>query len=142
MHYTERRYARIGAALDFGATDDSVLSHAIGIAKHSNASLCLFHIVEGVSGQLFGREADDEEARRDKERLERLAEEVRSHGIDVTVHLGFGSVPKQIVRLSTECGIDLLVMGGHRHRGLMDIIFGASISEVRHALAIPVLVVQ
>ncbi|MBI3789170.1 MAG: universal stress protein, partial [Ignavibacteriales bacterium] len=56
--------------------------------------------------------------------------------------LGYGNVPEQIVRLSKEHGIDLLVMGGHRHRGLKDIFFGASISKVRHALSIPVLVVQ
>ena len=38
--------------------------------------------------------------------------------------------------------VDLLVMGGHRHRGLKDLFFGASVSKVRHQLSIPVLVVQ
>jgi manganese transport protein len=33
-------------------------------------------------------------------------------------------------------------MGAHGHRGVKDVFFGASISEVRHALTIPVLVVQ
>jgi manganese transport protein len=51
-------------------------------------------------------------------------------------------VPEQIIRLSRENRIDLLVMGGHGHRGLKDLFFGTSISQVRHALAIPVLVVQ
>jgi manganese transport protein len=36
----------------------------------------------------------------------------------------------------------LLVMGGHGHRGIKDIIFGTSISKVRHELKIPVLIVQ
>jgi manganese transport protein len=63
-------------------------------------------------------------------------------GIEVIPALGYGRVPQQLIKLSQENGIDLLVMGGHRHRWLKDLIFGASISKVRHALAIPVLVVQ
>jgi len=58
------------------------------------------------------------------------------------VHLGYGRVPKQLVQLTKETGVDLLVMGGHGHRGLDDILYGTSISAVRHALSIPVLVVQ
>lgn len=142
IDYNEHLYNKIGVALDFGTTDSAVLSHSIGLAKQNNASLYLFHIVEGVSGQLFGRDADDDEARRDKEILDSLAEQIRRYNIPVSVFLGFGSVPKQLIQLSRSCEIDLLVMGGHRHRGIKDILFGASISEVRHALTIPVLVVQ
>ena len=67
---------------------------------------------------------------------------MRAAGIDVYPVLGFGNVPEQIVKFAKEREIDLLVMGGHRHRGLKDLVFGASISEVRHRLSIPVLVVQ
>jgi manganese transport protein len=112
------------------------------LARDHGASLFLFHVVEGVSGQLFGKEADDEEARRDRDRLEEIAGELRRGGIDATPLLGFGTVPGQLIRLSKESAVDLLVMGGHRHRGLKDIFFGASISKVRHALPIPVLIIQ
>ena len=98
--------------------------------------------VEGVSGQLYGREAYDNEARTDQDHLEAIAEQVRSSGVEVIAMLGYGNVPEQIIKFSNESGIDLLVMGGHRHRGWKDIFFGASISEVRHRLEIPVLVVQ
>lgn len=135
-------YSKIGVAIDYGEMDAKVLSHAQTMAKYHNAAIYLFHVVEGVSGQLFGTEADDEEARRDKDRLEKIAEQLRASGIQVNPILGYGRAPEQIVRLSHEHKIDLLVMGGHRHRGLKDIFFGASISKVRHALSIPVLVVQ
>ncbi len=141
IELTERKYAKIGVALDFGETNSKVLSYAVSTARRNNASLVLFHIVEGVSGQLFGREADDEEARLDREFLEKIATDVRNNGIQVEIRLGFGAVPKQLVELSTTNEIDLLIMGGHGHRGLKDIFFGASISEVRHSLTIPVLVV-
>jgi manganese transport protein len=33
-------------------------------------------------------------------------------------------------------------MGGHGHRGWKDLLFGSTVSPVRHALSIPVLVVR
>ncbi len=142
VEFIAQKYSRIGVALDYGAMDAKVLSYAISAAQRDEAALYLFHIVEGVSGQLFGGEAYDDEARRDEEQLEEVAEKLRARGIEVFPLLGFGNVPHEIVRLSTANTIDLLIMGAHGHRGLKDLLFGASISGVRHALTIPVLVVQ
>lgn len=138
----DEKYERIGVALDFGVMDGKVLSHARTLAKLHKAEIILFHIVEGVSGQLFGEEANDDEARRDKERLDWLSTKLRNDGLDAQAILGFGYVPRELVRLSNEHKVDVLVMGGHGHRGLKDVLFGASISEVRHSLNVPVLVVQ
>lgn len=137
-----QQYSRIGVALDYGATDGKVLSHAQTLAKQHHATMYLFHIVEGVSGQLFGQDAFDDEARKDQERLKLITSQLSETGVIAYPSLGFGRVPDQLVKLSQEHKIDLLVMGGHRHRGWRDIFFGASISEVRHRLSIPVLVVQ
>jgi manganese transport protein len=142
IEFTEQKYSRIGVALDYGTMDAKVLSHAISAAKKNEAELFLFHVVEGVSGQLYGGEAFDAEARQDKDRLDAIAEELRSKGIEVFPKLGFGNVPNEIIKLTREHNIDLLIMGAHGHRGMRDLLFGASISEVRHALKIPVLVIQ
>lgn len=142
MVLPEQQYQRIGVALDFGALSSTVLAHALSTAKRHGAEVILFHVVESVGGQLFGKQAYDGEARQDAETLEAIAEGLRRHGITVRTMLGFGRVPKELIRLSNETSIDLLIMGAHGHRGIMDLIFGASISEVRHALHIPVLVVQ
>ncbi|MCX6134969.1 MAG: Nramp family divalent metal transporter [Ignavibacteriales bacterium] len=137
-----QRFSRIGVAIDYSPVDPKVLSHAQSLAKGYDASLFLFHIVEGVGGQLFGSDAFDDEAREDKEHLESVAEQVRKTGVEVTTALGYGRAPEQIVKLSKEMNVDLLVMGGHGHTGLKDLFFGTSVSKVRHGLAIPVLVVQ
>lgn len=142
LELPEQTFRRIGVALDFGEMSAKVLSHAASLARHHEAELFLFHVVEGVSGQLFGKQAYDDEARQDLETMEALANDLRAKGIEVHPILGFGRVPKELVRLSKESGIDLLIMGAHGHRGVKDLIFGASISVVRHALSIPVLVVQ
>jgi manganese transport protein len=142
LDIVSQQYNKVGVALDYGAKDEKVLSHAQTLAQYHNAEVFLFHVVEGVSGQLYGTMADDDEARQDKEHLDRVAEQLRAVGLRVNPLLGFGRVPDQLIKLSEETGINILVMGAHGHRGLKDIFFGASISKVRHALAIPVLVVQ
>jgi manganese transport protein len=135
-------YARIGVALDYGAMDGKVLSHAHTLARYHNGAIHLFHVVEGVSGQVYGQEAYDREAREDREQIDAIARQLRESGIEVHASLGFGRVPTELIRLAQENKVDLLVMGAHGHRGLKDLLFGTSISEVRHQLTIPVLVVQ
>ncbi len=142
LHFPMPQYRRIGVALDYGVTDARVLSHALTLAKYQHATLYLFHVVEGVGGQIHGTEADDAEAREDATHLDIIANHVRAEGLEVVTALGYGRVPNALVALAVEQKIDVLVMGGHGHRGLQDILFGASISEVRHKLDIPVLVVQ
>ena len=137
-----QQYRRIGVSLDFGPADGKVLSHAQSLAAQNHAVLFLVHVVEGVGGQMFGRDAYDEEAREDLRTLEGIAEQLRASGLEVNASLGFGNVPDQIVEHVRAHSIDLLVMGGHGHRGWKDILFGTSISRVRHRLGIPVLVVK
>jgi len=141
LTFSHKAYQKIGVALDFRGMEENLLSHARSIAEHHNAVLYLFHVVEGVSGQIFGKDAYDEEARSDIEMIENLAEQLRQTGLEVHTKLGFGRVPEQLVKLSNETEIDLLIMGGHRHSGIKDIIFGTTVPKVRHKLKIPVLVV-
>jgi manganese transport protein len=135
-------FSKIGVAIDYSSVYPKVLSHAQSLAKGYGASLVLIHIVEGVGGQVFGKDAYDDEAREDRSLIESLAAQIRATGVNVESTLGYGRVTEQIVKISKENGIDLLVMGGHGHRGWKDLIFGTSISKVRHELSIPVLVVQ
>ena len=142
LEFTSHPFTSIGVALDLSGMDSKVLSQAKTLAQQNGARLVLMHIVEGVGGQLFGKNAYDDEARDDRKHLENHADQLRITGLEVQAVLGFGRIPMEIVRIANEQKIDLLVMGGHGHRGVKDIIFGTSISKVRHELRIPVLVVQ
>jgi manganese transport protein len=142
LEFTSHPFNTIGVALDLSRMDSKVLSQAKTFAQQNGARLVLMHVVEGVGGQLFGKNAYDDEARDDREHLENHADQLRTTGLEVNAVLGFGRIPKEIVRMALEQKVDLLVMGGHGHRGIKDIIFGTSISKVRHELKIPVLVVQ
>jgi manganese transport protein len=99
-------------------------------------------VVEGVGGQLLGTDAYDDEAREDHEHVEKHAAQLRAMGLEVDAVLGFGKVTSELIRLSKQYHVDVLMMGGHGHRGWKDILFGTSVTKVRHGLSIPVFVVQ
>jgi manganese transport protein len=142
LELAEPNFQRIGVAIAFADSDREVLHHATHLAKVHNAELCLFHVVEGVGGVVYGNEAFDTEAREDALYLERVAVALQQKGLKARPFLGYGDVPKAIVQLAKETNIDLLVMGGHGHRGVADVIFGATISPVRHELSIPMVIVR
>ena len=136
------RYKRIGVAVAHTDDDKKVLSHALPMARQHDATLCLFHVVEGAGGVVFGPDAYDTEAREDEDYLKNLAFSIAHRGVEVEYFLGFGNVTKEIVRLSQQQSIDVLVMAGHGHRGISDLLFGSTISPVRHGLQIPLVIVR
>lgn len=135
-------YKKIGVAIDFSESDKKVLSHAVSLANNHHAELVIFHIVEGASGIVLGEQAYSVEARADAEILERISASLSTDALTVSGELGFGSVPKEIIRLSNEHHIDVLVMGAHGHRGFLDFFYGTTISPVRHSLKMPIVIVR
>ncbi len=135
-------YKRIGVAVAHTEEDKIVLSHAVPVAKQHDAALCLLHVVEGAGGMVFGADAYDSEARNDEEYLNHLGSALSHRGLRVETFLGFGDVSGEIIRLVKENKIDMLVMGGHGHRGLRDLLFGSTVAPVRHGLDVPVIVVR
>jgi manganese transport protein len=103
-------------------------------------------VVEGVGGQWYGPQTGDLESRQDEAYLQSLAQSLRRDPgtSDVTVQtaLGYGDVPQEIVKMVELHGVDLLVAGGHGHRGLADVIHGTTINGVRHGVSVPVLAVR
>ena len=120
---------------------------AFALARLHEAELVLMHVVDGVGGQCYGEQTGDEESREDETYLQSLAERLRSdlqgQGVPaVDAILGYGDPSREIVKLAREQGIDFVVMGGHGHRGLLDWLYGQTITGVRHGLTIPVLTVR
>ncbi|MGO9119100.1 MAG: universal stress protein [Desulfomonilaceae bacterium] len=136
------RYKRIGVALAHNGIDKKVLSHSLPLARRHDAVMFLFHVVEGAGGVTFGPDAYDSEAREDEEYLNQVGVSLGHRGVEVEISLGFGDVSKELIRMVQEQNIDILVMGGHGHRGISDILFGSTVNPVRHELEIPVIVVR
>jgi manganese transport protein len=131
----------IAIALDFTEADKLLIENAVA-RRNNTTTLVLIHVVESASAGYLGDASDDEETRMDRLRLEQYQEQLIALGLSVTIKLGFRSRVREIVRITQECKADMLVMGAHRHSGLKDYLFGETIEGVRHALSIPVLVVN
>lgn len=141
-----RRLKRIGVALDVGASDGSMLAEAVALAQAHGAELVLMHVVEGVGGQVFGHETDDAERRADEQYITELARRLNDELSDGTIPqvravLGYGRIVAELVRIAQQEQIDMMVVGGHGHRGLGDVLHGQTIPGVRHGVSVPILAV-
>ena len=134
-------YSKIAVALDFSEADVKLLASAIGQAKRETRFL-LIHVVESASAILHGKETDDYETQKDKERLDFFVSQLNERGFDATGELGYRNRVKEIVRLVTENKADMLVIGAHGHTAIKDFIYGETVNAVRHELKIPVLVIN
>jgi len=134
-------YKEIAIALDFSENDYKLINHAIGQGDSSTEFL-LIHVVESAATRIIGNETDDFESRKDMEQLETYVSQLREQNINAKGILGFDDRVKEIVRIVKNHNADMLVIGAHGHSGIKDLIFGQTISAVRHELKIPVLVVN
>ncbi len=131
----------IAISLDFSSGDQQLIAHAIA-QGHKQVTYILIHIVESATAKYLGNDVDDEETRRDKERLENYCHQLQNLGYTAIAYVGYRSRVKEIIRLVKETNTDMLVMGAHRHAGLKDYLFGETIESVRHGVDIPVLIVN
>lgn len=141
QNLTVKETRRIAVSLDFTASDEKLIAHAMAQGNNSVTYL-LLHVVESVSARYLGESSDDDETRKDKQRLENYALQLQQMGFDVMIRIGYRNRVTEIIRIVKEWDADMLVMGAHRHSGLKDYIFGETIEDVRHALSIPVLIVN
>ena len=98
--------------------------------------------MESATAHYLMESSDDEESRKDQERLDLYAAALKSRGFKVSTALGYRNRVKEIVRIVNEEDAQLLVMGAHQHQGWKDYIFGETIESVRHKVSIPVLIVN
>lgn len=138
-----KQLERIGVALDASDSDGVMLAEAIALARGHGAELILMHVVEGVGGQIYGHLTDDTERRTDEHYMEELARRLDAEAQGTPVRgvravLGYGHTVPELVRLAREEKVDLMVVGGHGHRGLADLFHGQTIPGLRHDLGVPI----
>ena len=136
-----RKYSRIAICIDFTATDQSSISHALSQGGTESEYL-LIHIVETAGALLLGNEIEDYETTFDKSIIEKYTHTLTAKGYKVSYTLGYGSPKKVIPKLAVGFRANLLVMGAHGHKMFKDLLFGTTVETVRHNLKIPVLIVR
>ena len=134
-------HKRIAVTVEFRPLDERVLNAALAQGG-KEAEYILIHITESAAARYLGALTDDREAVDDATNLEHYAEKLRAVGYNAEAVVGQGSPVVAIAELVNTSEADLLVMGSHGHRGLKDLLFGATVDAVRHRVKVPVLVVK
>ena len=132
---------KIAIAVDFSTTDAILIKTAMAQAN-ANTEVVFIHVVESATASYLHESSDDEESRKDQERLDVYTMALREKGYQATSILGYKNRVKEIVRIVHSLDAQLLVMGAHKHQGWKDYIFGETIESVRHKVDIPVLIVN
>jgi manganese transport protein len=132
----------IGVALQHATGDSVIISSAVAEAKVHRARMTLLHVMDAPGTLMLGQESWSLHGAEDETYLENLTREIEEIDLPVEFLLLHGQPAEAIIKAVKEIDIDMLIMGSHGHRGLDDLVFGQTVSAVRHAIDIPVLVVR
>lgn len=135
-------YRRILVPVEGTAVDETILAHVVPLAVACGADLILLHVADGWAARWYGPEADSREVVEDRAYLDALSGRLARDGLAVESHLAFGDPAAEIIRLAGERSCDLIAMSTHGHRFLADLVFGSTVSRVRHTVEIPVLLLK
>jgi len=135
-------YKTILVTLDGTPTDRAIIEHIKQLVKLAQSRVILLHVADGWAARTFGPDAISPEITEDNAYLNQVLSEFQSAGIPAEAELAYGDPPKEIVKWVGQKGCDLVAMASHGHRLLGDLFHGSTITEVRHKISIPILVVR
>lgn len=137
-------FKKILVALDNSPTDAAMLSPITELAKIHGSELLLVHVSDGWAARNYHRFelADSEEMKADRAYLEAVAHDLRSRGVAVETQLALGEPALGILKTADDNACDLIAMTTHGHRFLKDVLYGSTITQVRHRAKVPVLLMN
>lgn len=137
-------YHRILVPLENSAADETILAHIRPLARLTNAELLLVHVADGWAARNFNqlKLAESEEMKEDRAYLEQRQRQLCEEGFSCDAVLALGEPSDEIVKLAREKNVDLIAMTTHGHRFVSDILYGATVDKVRHAVEVPVLLLK
>ncbi len=134
---------KILVPLDFSATSDQTLAHAIEIAQRTGAKMAVVHVVEvpwslvnpGVMG-VVQRTAGALEGVRDAAMasLATYGDRVRAAGLECAEEVRLGAPAEEVLQAAEEAGSDLIVLGHRGASAISRLLLGSTAERVvRHA---------
>lgn len=135
-------YKKILVTLDASPTDRAIIEHVKQLAKMMGSELVLLHVATGAVARWHGANAAGREVEEGEEYLKSVQREFEADGIPTQAQLACGNPVREIIRYVESTGCDLVAMGTHGHRGVSDVIYGATADPVRHRVDVPVLLLK
>lgn len=138
--------------LDGSPRAECVVSHATDVARSMSAEITLLRIVDAVNSDWSERGALGKNSTgttvpslffdQAQSYLERIAQQMRSHGVTVQTIVKQGVPAKQIVATAREIDADVIAMATRSRRGVSRLMFGSVAEEVLHESSLPVILVR
>jgi nucleotide-binding universal stress UspA family protein len=135
---------------DFSENAGNALSFALNILKKSRGKLILFHaysvqlIDPNMPAEIY-LSAYQEAEKISKENLERLEkkiiEENKADGLEFMSIVRQGLVVDEVISITEDEKVDLIVMGTHGSSGITEIFLGSNTSSVIEKAPVPVLAI-
>lgn len=137
-------YNNILVAIEHSQADRTVIDHVQQLAKLTGASLLLVHVADGWAARHYDELAlrESEEMKEDRAYLERIREELASHGFTTRTLLAMGDPATELVKVAEAQNVDLIAMSTHGHRFINDLLRGSTADRVRHSVGVPVLMIR
>ena len=137
------RYERILVPLDHSAKDSIALRHAAAFARQHGARLLLVHVEDGATSRVYGSLSSTAEVEAGRCYLTSVVKALENESIECQLLIYHSNrAADEIIRAARHYQVDLIVMASHGHGKIGDLIYGETIERVRHAVPIPLLVVQ
>ena len=137
-------FKKILVALDHSKADDALLPRVMELARLAKSDLLLFHVSHGWAAR-WQRDlnlSDSQEMKGDREYLEDTAKRLGEQGFRVTSLHSTGEPADEMLKAARAENCDLIAMTTHGHRLLSDLIYGTTITKVRHEAEIPIFLVK
>ena len=137
-------FKKILVALDHSKADAALLPHVKELAKLTGAEILLLHVSTGWAAQWQDNLnlSDSPEMEEDRQYLAQVQADLRADGFTVASRHALGKPSDEILKSAREEGCDLIAMTTHGHRWLQDLIYGATITRVRHESEVPIFLVK
>jgi nucleotide-binding universal stress UspA family protein len=129
-------FRKLLVPLDGTAQSSAALPAARTIARATNATITLMHVLPGphMPGDIAAQAAEHD--------LERIAAELRADGTSVSVTVSGGDPADEILRAVAAQGSDLIVMRTHGRSGVGRAVLGSVAEHVLSRSRVPVMLVR
>ena len=144
-------FKRILCATDFSEASIRAIDYATALAQEADAHLTIMHVVEvtpaphadvenalesKMLGAYVAAAADDR-----AERLKGLVPTTARTYCTVDTKLAIGNAYREILRVASEHGTELIVLGAHG-RAMSELLFGSTVNQIVRQARCPVLTIR
>lgn len=135
--------------VDFSASTETTLGHAVMMSKQLGLPIVLMHAVEThFSGFNLAELALHSDSRENaiydlvEQRLKKRVSQLESVGVPADFKIEFGSVHKSVTQVATDVNAAYIVVGAHGQSGFEEFLIGSNTFRLCATAPCPVITVQ